>query len=244
MIKKAWKGGKSSGAKLDSLAEDLEYFDSMLSDEKNLLIEKINQELEKEKNPYNHLKVVSDVLVANQAQLAARVKVLEQVLLGRVNPLTLGGDPMGGAAPENVYALMDDFEVPVSAFAHKPNLYGLEQADNNLSYAWVGPSPEMEFDVPVKRDSNKMFRLGFVAVADDALLKNVQLIVDGHPQTAREDFDGATRGLICMIPARAGGGVTRVTLKLERTISPSESGNSADKRELGLAITGYKVTNA
>ncbi|MBY6212240.1 hypothetical protein KUV95_11825 [Microbulbifer agarilyticus] len=222
----------------------MKYFEALVSDESSLLFSRINAALENCESPYGHLKSVSEVLVHNQAELAARIKVLEQVLLGRLAPQELHKGLSVGEAPEHIYSLMSEFEVPVSTVAHQPNYYDLEQSENGSVYAWTGPAPEVLFEVPVKRDSKSVFRLGFIGAADEALLESVKILVDGQLANVDLDFDGTTRGLLCTIESRPGGGVTTVEVKLDRTISPAEQGQGNDARRLGLAVTGYKVYRA
>lgn len=108
-------------------------------------------------------------------------------------------------------------------------------------YAWSGPSKELKFEVPVKRDSDRVFRLGLVAAMEEMFLRDAEIIVDGQALPFDIDFDGVAQGFVCRIPARPTSGATEVIVKLVRTLTPSDKGAGGDERPLGLEITGDKV---
>lgn len=234
---------RKSDVQIEDLAEDLRYFDALIKDEALLLQERIVEAVEASANPYDHLKAVSGVLVENQANLSARIKILEQVLLsGAWNEVR--APEMEQPVAEHNYAPQAQLEVSVEAFGNGQNMYGVEHTAEGLSYSWTGPAPEIVFDVPVLRDSEKVFRLEFISAMDhDELLKDAQIFVDGQGQAVELDFDGKTRGLRCVLPVHEDSRATRIEVKLIRTLSPIELGKGNDERKLGLAVTGYKVTN-
>lgn len=229
------------GSEIQAMAEDLQYFDALVKDDAQSLQGRIIQAVEASANPYDHLKAVTEVLVENQAQLSARIKVLEQVLLGK-SWAGLNSPMMAQPVAEHNYAAQVQVEVSAEAFGGYQNMYGVEHTAERLAYSWTGPSPEIVFDVPVLRDVEKVFRLGFIsAMDDDELLKEAQILIDGKAQQVGLDFDGQTRGLRCILPVREDSRATRIEVKLVRTLSPAELGKGSDERKLGLATTGYKV---
>ena len=228
---------------IEAMAEDLRYFNALVKDDAQSLQARIFAAVEASANPYDHLKAVTGVLVENQAQLSARIKVLEQVLLGKSGN-ALNSPAMDEPIAEHNYAAQAQVEVSAETFGGCQNMYGVEHTAEGLAYSWTGPAPEMVFDVPVLRDVEKVFRLGFIsAMDDDELLKEAQILVDGESQQVELDFDGQTRGLRCILPIREGSRASRIEVKLLRTLSPAELGKGDDMRKLGLAITGYKVTS-
>ncbi|WP_428821448.1 hypothetical protein [Microbulbifer sp. MCCC 1A16149] len=228
---------------VEALAEDLRYFEALVKDDVQILQAKVIDAIEASANPYDHLKAVTDVLVENQSQISARVKVLEQVLLGKT-VLNTSGTAMSQPVAEHNYAPQAQLDVSAAVFGDSQNMYGVEYTPEGLAYSWTGPAPEIVFDVPVLRNVDKTFRLGFIsAMDDDELLKEAQILVDGAAQQVDLNFDGQTRGLVCLIPANEGSRATRIEVKLVRTLSPAELGKGEDQRKLGLAVTGYQVTD-
>ena len=228
---------------IERLAEDLRYVDALVKDEAQSLQLRVIKAVEASANPYDHLKAVTEVFVDNQAQLSARIKILEQVLLGKS---WAGVDTPAMCQPvaEHNYAPLAQIEVSAEVFGDCENMYGVEYTPEGLAYSWTGPAPEIAFDVPVVRNVNKIFRLGFIsAMDDDELLKEAQIFVDGQAQQVDLDFDGQTRGLVCLLPANEASRATRIEVKLVRTLSPEELGKGEDQRKLGLAVTGYEVTD-
>ncbi|WP_346839859.1 hypothetical protein [Microbulbifer sp. SAOS-129_SWC] len=231
------------GGDIEMLAEDLRYFDALVKDDAQSLQARIIEAVEASPNPYDHLKAVTGVLVENQANLGARIKVLEQVLLGKS---WAGIDTAEISQPvaEHNYAPQAQVDVSAETFGQCQNMYGVEHTPEGLAYSWTGPSPEIVFDVPVLRDVEKVFRLGFIsAMDDDELVKEAKILVDGETQQVEMDFDGQTRGLCCALPVRKDSRASRIEVKLIRTLSPAELGKGDDKRKLGLAITGYQVAD-
>ncbi|UHQ55869.1 hypothetical protein [Microbulbifer sp. YPW16] len=137
--------------------------------------------------------------------------------------------------------LLDEFQVPVSLLFHKPNFYTLEYTDEGVAYAWTGPSPDLEFQVPVERDSEKIFRLSFISAIEELQVTEAKAFVDNQSAFFRIDCDGKARGIVIAIPPCKTQCLTEITVQLKRTVSPSEIGQGVDGRQLGLAVTGYDV---
>lgn len=230
-------------ADIEAIADDLRYFEALINDDAKSLQARILEAVDATPNPYEHLKAVTGVLVDSQAQLSARVKVLEQALLGKSWPKTTIDALSPRPVAEHNYASQSQVDVSIESFGDGTNMYGIEYTAEGLAYSWSGPAPEIVFDVPVLRDTEKVFRLGFIsAMDDDDLLKETQILIDGKSQSVELDFDGQSRGLCCCVPVDEGSRATRIEIKLLRTASPAEQGNGNDQRKLGLAITGYKIT--
>nr|WP_010130605.1 hypothetical protein [Microbulbifer agarilyticus] len=229
------------GENVEGLAEDLRYFDALVQDDAQSLQSRVINAVEASANPYDHLKAVTNVMVENQAQLSARIKILEQVLLGNSGVAT-EAPVMSQPIAEHNYAPQAQVEVSAEVFGENQNMYGVEYTPDGVAYSWTGPAPEIVFDVPVLRDVEKVFRVRFIsAMDDDELLKEAQIFVDGQSQQVELDFDGKSRGLFCAVPVKEGAKATRVEVKLIRTLSPAELGKGDDMRKLGLAVTGYSV---
>ncbi|WP_406827631.1 hypothetical protein [Microbulbifer sp. ARAS458-1] len=226
---------------VEAMADDLRYFEALVKDNAQALQARVLAAVEASANPYDHLKAVADVLVENQAQMSARIKILEQVLLSKA-VVEARTPAMAQPVAEHNYAPQARVEVSAAVFGENQNMYGVEYTPEGLAYSWTGPAPEIVFDVPVLRNVDKVFRLGFIsAMDDDELLKEAKILVDGQAQQVDLDFDGQTRGLTCRVPASEGARATRIEVKLVRTLSPAEIGNGEDQRKLGLAVTGYRV---
>ena len=221
---------------------DLRYFDALVKDESNSLHGRILAAIEASPNPYEHLKAITNVLVEHQAMLSARITLLERAL-STESWIEETDRILQHPIAEYNFAPQPEVEVLAKDFKGYGNVYELEHTSDGLPYVWFGPAPELVLDVPVLRDEPKVFRLGFIStLLTEDLLKTIEIIVDGKKCQVDFDFDGSTRGIWCLLPTQEKSKASRIEVKLPQTVSPADLGKSDDKRKLGLAISGYKVS--
>ena len=235
--------GEQTKDALNQIASDIEYFKSIVNDEKEQIKEVIDQKISSSKDPYAHLQIVSDVLVDSLGELRARVKMLETVIVSKGVVLAKVEHAQMGGIETNM-ALLDEVDVSAERFSSDDNMYGLEQSDVGLSYVWTGPDPKTVFVVPVARGREKLLRLRFLSAIDDSFLETMKVYVDGKVIEHQLEFDGECNNVVVTLAKIDTNSATEFEIDLGCTISPAEQGKGEDQRKLGLAIVGYSVSNA
>ena len=231
-------------ADLKAFANEIDYFNTLVNDEKAKLTDLISQRINNEKNPYAHLAVVTDTLTSALAGLTARIKVVEKVVLANSNDeLLITAPSLIIGDPQCVHSLKNEVCIPAEIFANHNNMYGLEHTESGLAYAWSGPDPEITFDLPIKRDVDTTCRIRFISASDEEMLKDIKISIDGNQIPYNLEFDGECRVIECQLQSCAKTQSSRISLELPRTISPVEQGKGNDERRLGLAIVGIDVAS-
>jgi hypothetical protein len=229
-----------------SLVEDkndnVKYFESLVAAERQAFLELLESKLGQSENPYSHLKVVADTVSESYANLSARVKIVEEVLLGKES-LAKPAKPVitEAAKPENNLRPNDKVVIDASQVVENDNFYGLEYNKNEVCYRWTGPDRTNQFEIPVTRNETKKLRLRYVGVVKPGMFGAVTLDIDGevveHTVIHEKDYIIVEAPLVASDSERP----TQVRVSFAETFSPEELGKSNDARKLGAAFHAIEV---
>lgn len=234
---------KSIIENLKSLVSEVKYLERMVDSESANLKAELEKKIKKTPDPYKHLEVVADHFNETLGQVFARIKLLEATV---ADLKYLPSDRIGisGYTPLHNMKLVDEILLSADRLVgNQVNFYDVEKTEAGLFYAWTGPSPINEFELPISRTKDKFAQIRYISVVDEALLKDLVIKVDGKIVPFKIGAIKTQCIIEFKVSATKNAGVTKISLILAKTLSPQETGAGQDARRLGMALSGVSVSN-
>ena len=195
----------------DRLAEDILYLEYLIDVEKNDIKRKLTQRLIQIDSDGERIDVICDEISSALAQIAARVAVLEKVLVrrGTKDVPELSGNTRPSSAEEPLKA---EVSVSVEEIGERNSLSWIKYTDSGMPYFQIMPDSRIEVDLAVDRSEKRTLAVNICGEIDHAFLNKVEILVDGkrlkHKVAHVEDYDR----LICHLPVMRDRRTTQVAI--------------------------------
>ena len=204
----------------DQLAEDILYLEYLIDVEKNDIKRKLTQRLTQVDSDDERIDVICDEISSALAQIAARVAVLEKVLVrrGERDVPEKSGNIRPSSAEEPLKA---EVSISVEEIGKRNSLSRVKYSDSGRPYFQIMPDSRIEVDLAVDRSEKKALASNICGEIDHTFLSKVEILVDGertkHKFSHAKDYDR----LICHLPVIPGRRTTQVAI-----ITPNVSSGS------------------
>ena len=191
--------GMAVNTESDQLAEDILYLEYLIDVEKNDIKRKLTQRLTQVDSDGDRIDVICDEISAALAQIAARVAVLEKVLVrrGEKDVPEKSGNIRPSSAEEPLKA---EVSISVEEIVQRNSLSWVKYSDSGRPYFQIMPDSRIEVDLAVDRSEKRTLAVDICGEIDHAFLNKVEILVDGehikHKVTHVKDYDR----LICHLP--------------------------------------------
>jgi hypothetical protein len=117
--------------------------------------------------------------------------------------------------------------------------YGLEYDGDGLPFRWTGPQRHFSFLVNIDRTTPLLVELDALWLIDEAVQRDLTLLVDGQPLPFRLERGGSGYTGRAVLPPGPEQAATNLTFLLPGTAHAGLE--SADRRELGLAFRRLSI---
>jgi hypothetical protein len=231
-----------SRAKVHQTLADIRYFEAVMNNEVADTRRRVGAVFENIDSPDLQLRAALDEVLGALGKLAARVRIVEQILASDVEG-ALASNRDRTIDTVDVPSLSASFVLSADAMDGIENIYELEFSGTGVPCRWTGPEPKTTFRLPIYRKEALKLIVGVVGVVKPSYLRELVFTIDGRKSKHRIKYESGTNYLVVDLPPSTADRVTNLALEVPKALSPLELGVSGDIRKLGVAISSIRAAD-